>query len=67
MVLAQFPNLERHKQGRSHFIDEPRSLQTHHKNNSVSVAAQLSTVLRDWLSLHSRSSDKESQAFLTHH
>lgn len=64
MAAAGFPNLERHKIGHQAFVDELHKLQQRYQQGSVSVAAQLSSVLRDWLSLHIRRNDKELHDFL---
>jgi hemerythrin-like metal-binding protein len=64
MELAKFPDLERHKQGHARFVEELRQLQQKYQAGSITVASQLSTVLRDWLSLHIRRGDKELQRFL---
>lgn len=67
MQAVHFPHLERHKIGHQHFIDDLHQLQRKYKEGSIAVAAQLSTVLRDWLSLHIRRSDKELLAFMASH
>ena len=64
MELAKFPDLERHKQGHVKFVEKLRDLQHKHQSGSITVASQLSTVLRDWLSLHIRRGDKELHRFL---
>lgn len=64
MFAAGFPNLERHKIGHQHFVDNLRKLQARYEVGSITVAAQLSSILRDWLSLHIRRSDKELLEFL---
>ena len=64
MEVAKFPDLERHKQGHARFVQELRQLQQKYQAGSITVAAQLSTLLRDWLSLHIRRGDKELQRFL---
>lgn len=64
MVAAGFPHLERHKIGHQAFVAELDKLQERYRQGSISVAAQLSTVLRDWLSLHIRRNDKELHDFL---
>lgn len=64
MELAKFPDLERHKQGHAKFVDKLRDLQQKHQSGSITVASQLSTLLRDWLSLHIRRGDKELARFL---
>ncbi|MDD2713264.1 MAG: bacteriohemerythrin [Simplicispira sp.] len=64
MAQAKFPNLERHKQGHAKFVEQLHDLQQKQQNGSITVASQLSTVLRDWLSLHIRRGDKELMQFL---
>jgi hemerythrin-like metal-binding protein len=64
MALVEFPNLEGHKKGHAHFVSELRALQQKHLGGSITVASQLSTVLRDWLSLHIRRNDKELRRFV---
>ena len=64
MEVAKFPDLERHKQGHARFVQELRQLQQKYQAGSITVAAQLSTLLRDWLSLHIRRNDKELQRFM---
>ena len=63
MSAVGFPNLERHKIGHQAFIDQLDKLQRRYQEGSIAVAAQLSSVLRDWLSLHIRRSDKELLEF----
>ena len=64
MASLGFPHLARHKIGHTHFTDKLDALQRSYEGGSITVASQLSTVLRDWLSLHIRRSDKEIRAFL---
>ena len=64
MEVAKFPDLERHKQGHARFVQELRQLQQKYQAGSITVAAQLSTLLRDWLSLHIRRNDKGLQRFM---
>ena len=64
MVSINFPHLERHKIGHVEFTNSLRDLQKKYEAGSITVASQLSTVLRDWLSLHIRRSDKELVVFL---
>ena len=64
MAAVNFPDLERHKIGHQKFIADLRALQKRYEDGSISVASQLSTVLRDWLSLHIRRGDKEILNFL---
>ncbi|MDC8773458.1 bacteriohemerythrin [Roseateles albus] len=64
MEALRFPNLERHKVGHAKFADQLRVLREKYESGSITVASQLSAVLRDWLSLHIRRSDKEIKVFL---
>lgn len=64
MATLQFPNLERHKQGHQQFATKLNALQAKYEAGSITIPSQLSTVLRDWLSLHIRRSDKEIKVFL---
>jgi hemerythrin-like metal-binding protein len=65
MASVQFPNLAQHKVGHDKFMVKIRELKQKYDAGSITVASQLSTVLRDWLSLHIRRSDKEIKTFLT--
>ena len=64
MESAKFPHLDRHKIGHAKFIEKLVELQTKYRAGSITVASQLSTVLRDWLSLHIRRNDKELLKFM---
>lgn len=64
MASLRFPHLERHKLGHQKFVQHLTELQQKYEAGSMTVAAQLSTVLRDWLSLHIRRSDKELRVFM---
>ena len=64
MEQAKFTNLERRKQGHTHFVNKLHELRQKQQQGSVTVASQLSSVLRDWLSLHIRRNDKELRQFL---
>ena len=64
MQRLKFPTLEGHKKGHERFIADLESLQRKYEAGSITVAAQLSTVLRDWLSLHIRRNDKELHKYL---
>lgn len=64
MASVGFPHLERHKIGHDHFVAQLTELQKKYEAGSITVAAQLSTVLRDWLSLHIRRSDKELKSYV---
>ncbi|MBA4256386.1 MAG: hemerythrin [Polaromonas sp.] len=64
MESLKFPNLANHKVGHDAFLASIHDLKKKYDAGSITVAAQLSTVLRDWLSLHIRRSDKELLALL---
>jgi hemerythrin-like metal-binding protein len=64
MASVGFPHLERHKIGHDHFVAQLAELQKKYEAGSITVAARLSTVLRDWLSLHIRRSDKELKSYV---
>jgi hemerythrin-like metal-binding protein len=64
MERVHFPGLENHKIGHDSFMESVRDLKKKYDAGSITVASQLSTVLRDWLSLHIRRSDKELLKFL---
>lgn len=64
METMQFPNLGPHRIGHEKFMQKIHALKAKYDGGSISVASQLSTVLRDWLSLHIRRSDKEIKVFL---
>lgn len=64
MATLKFPNLERHKVGHYQFTERLNQLQSQYEAGSITVASQLSAVLRDWLSIHIRRSDKEMKVFL---
>lgn len=59
MASVNFPNLASHRVGHEAFMASILDLKKKYDAGSITVAAQLSTVLRDWLSLHIRRSDKE--------
>lgn len=67
MESIHFKNLAQHKISHQKFIESLQSLQQKYKDGSITVASQLSTVLRDWLSLHIRRNDKELVALLKPH
>lgn len=63
MAQMGFPDLDNHKIGHNHFMDQLWDLEKKMQAGSITVASQLSTVLRDWLSLHIRRNDKELLRF----
>lgn len=64
MASLQFPQLAQHKVHHDRFTERIEGLKQKYDAGSITVAAQLSTVLRDWLSLHIRRSDKEIKYFM---
>lgn len=64
MQSAGYPGLEKHKESHAKFVADLRGLQKRYDDGSVAVAAQLSAVLRDWLSLHIRRGDKDLLHFI---
>jgi hemerythrin-like metal-binding protein len=63
MASLNFPNLVQHKAGHDKFMEQVRDLKKKYDGGSITVASQLSTTLRDWLSLHIRRNDKEILTF----
>ena len=63
MERLHFPNMEGHKRGHEKFIADLQGLEKKYESGSITVASQLSTVLRDWLSLHIRRNDKELHTY----
>ncbi len=65
LLLEQkgFPDLLPHKQGHEEFMQRLYELQRQHDAGHITVAAQLSALLRDWLSIHIRRNDKELRKF----
>ena len=59
MEALGYPRLAEHRQGHLRFIEELRFLQHRYQSGSIVVAAEFSTLLRDWLSLHVRRQDKD--------
>jgi hemerythrin-like metal-binding protein len=59
MESIKFPNLAQHKEGHDLFMAQIHDLKKKYDSGSITVASQLSTALRDWLSLHIRRNDKE--------
>jgi len=64
METIKFKNLVQHKAGHDLFMEKVRDLKVRYDAGSITVASQLSTLLRDWLSLHIRRNDKELFAVL---
>lgn len=64
MTALRFPQLAQHKVYHDRFTEHIDALKQKYDAGSITVAAQLSTVLRDWLSIHIRRSDKEIRYFM---
>ena len=64
-IMAQqgFPELDGHRQGHQASMDSLYELERQLQSGGITVATQLSRVLRDWLSLHIRRNDKELRRF----
>lgn len=65
-VMAQigYPRLAQHQQGHAQFVADLHALQRKFEAGGITVAAQLSTLLRDWLSVHIRRYDKDILTFM---
>ncbi len=63
MERMGFPHQVEHKAGNDSFMEKLYDLQRKQEAGSITVAAQLSSTLRDWLSLHIRRNDKELRKF----
>lgn len=59
METLGYPRLDDHRRGHLRFVEELRFLQHRYQSGSIVVAAEFSTLLRDWLSLHVRRQDKD--------
>lgn len=64
MASVGFPHLAGHQKGHEKFVEDLVSLQAKYERGSITTAAQLSALLRDWLSLHIRRSDRELRDYL---
>ena len=64
MASVNFPRLAHHKIAHDKFIEQLNELKKKYDAGSFTVASQLSTLLRDWLSLHIRRYDKELKVYL---
>lgn len=63
MAALGYPHLEQHQKGHALFVADLHGLRTKYQSGGITVAAQLSTLLRDWLSLHIRRYDKDMLKF----
>lgn len=59
MERHHFPQLAAHKQQHVELMKEVLDMKSRFDAGSITVASQVSTLLRDWLSLHIRRNDKE--------
>ena len=59
MEALNYPGLAEHKAGHERFVADLRALQAQYAAGSITVAPRLSSLLRDWLSLHIRRYDKD--------
>ena len=64
MSSLHYPKLEQHKVYHDKFTVQIDGLKEKFDAGSITVAAQLSTVLRDWFSIHIRRNDKDIKYFL---
>lgn len=64
MAAINFPGLKEHQLGHIEFMHNLKVLQQKYEHGCITVAAQLSTVLRDWVSLHIRRYDKQIYFFM---
>lgn len=59
MECIHFAGIDAHRQQHRQLLQQVLALQEKYNNGHVTVAAQVSRLLRDWLSLHIMQSDKE--------
>jgi len=59
MEALRYPKLAEHRRQHAELLDKVLELEARFNEGHVTVAAQLSNLLRDWLSLHIRRSDKD--------
>ena len=64
MQRVGFPDLVAHKDSHARFMTSMQELVQKQAGGSITVASQLSTLLRDWLSIHIRRSDHELRVFM---
>jgi hemerythrin len=62
MERMHFAGIEAHKQQHRELLQQVLALQEKYKEGHITVAAQVSHLLRDWLSLHIMKSDKKLAA-----
>ena len=59
MERLRYPYLKEHRAAHQEFIDLLGQLKQRQSAGAITVAAQLSSALRDWLSIHIRRHDKK--------
>jgi len=64
MASVHFPHLAGHQQVHRQFMADLAALQSQYEQGSITTASQLSSLLRDWLSLHIRRSDRKLRDYL---
>lgn len=64
MEALGYPHLDEHKKGHERFMADLEHLRQRYQAGAITVAAQLSWLLRDWLSIHIRRLDKELARFI---
>ena len=64
MEALGYPQLNEHRLGHQRFVADLEGLRARHQAGGITVAAQLSALLRDWLSVHIRRLDKELARFI---
>jgi hemerythrin-like metal-binding protein len=64
MAAINFPGLSEHQLGHIEFMLNLEVLQEKYERGCITVASQLSTVLRDWVSVHIRRYDKQIYFFM---
>lgn len=64
MAEVNFPQLEGHRHGHERFVADLEKIQRRFESGSITTASQLSALLRDWLSLHIRRSDRPLREYL---
>lgn len=59
MEAVRYPKREEHRRQHRELLDKVLEIEARFKAGHVTVAAQVSTLLRDWLSIHIRRADRE--------
>jgi len=64
MERLRYPALAAHRREHQDLLDKVVELQRRFNENDVTVAARVSTLLRDWLSIHIARSDRQLAAMI---